>query len=44
MKPVAKARKNPPAVIPPRGRKMSLPEAVEHVNRKFGKALARLAK
>jgi len=44
MKNVVKARKKPATVIPPRGRKMSVPEAVEHVNRKFGKALARLAK
>jgi hypothetical protein len=30
--------------IPPPGRKLSLKEAQEHVNKKFGKALAKLAK
>ena len=30
--------------IPPPGRKLSLKEAEERVNKKFGKALARLAK
>ncbi len=31
-------------VIPPPGRKLSTAEAIEQVNRQYGKALAKLAK
>jgi hypothetical protein len=36
--------KKPTTKVPPPGRKLSQREAIEHVNKQFGKALAKLAK